>query len=75
MFRQLLLHDRPTAEQVLKKVPKLLEHQQHGNLESSMLLKEHPHYRIDVLTQERVVIRKTTNYVVRVEKKTFFGQT
>ena len=40
-----------------------------------MLLKEHPHCRIDVLTQERVVIRKTTNYVVRVEIKSIFGHT
>ena len=40
-----------------------------------MLLKQHPHNRTDVLTQERVVIRKTTNYVVRVEIKSNFGQT
>ena len=40
-----------------------------------MLLKEHPHYRTDVLTQERVVIRKTTNYVVGVEIKSIFGHT
>ena len=40
-----------------------------------MLLKQHPHYRTDVLTQERVVIRKTTNYVVGVEIKSIFGHT
>ena len=39
----------------------------------SMGFKPFPHYRTDVLTQERVVIRKTTNYVVRVEIKSFFG--
>ena len=40
-----------------------------------MLLKQHRHDRTDVLTQERVVIRKTTNYVVRVEIKSIFGDT